>query len=752
MAPPKQTSQPLTVERFAEGNLYHLLQALVGMLIVARLLYPPESSVLGDTLWITQGWMLGVIIWGWDAFRRNDYRLRIGLMDAALWLVVLGHGLSTLWVLAGHGNQRAALNMFWEWVGLGLSFFLLRQVLRTKSHVRRLLTLMITAAVLLASLGIWQHYIEFPRLRANFERMRNELGEQSKIGTYSAQQKTARLQKELAEMGVPQNAVGRSLWENRLRSTEPFATFALANTLAGFLVAWLLAGAGFLAFQTRLSDFRASATWRDAGKLLCLLLIGFCLVLTKSRTAWVGFVAGLCAWFYYSKAKSFRLSRRWVFIGLGGILAAGLFFGIAALSGGFDRKVISEAPKSLAYRLQYWAGAWDVVKEHPWLGVGPGNFRQHYLHYKLPESSEEIADPHNWIFDLWTSGGLLALLGFFVLLGLGVRRLRRDRLDSDAGEKAALQTASLSAWEIGAGLAFPLVMLVRWFAGESVELRPVWLLVGGAAAWWILRKNTGSKIRLAGLFAGGLALLVHLLGAGGIEMPAITQTLLILLLLLDWQPWEREAVSPSRIRHAPKRTLLVSGFGVVLFGLCLVSATVPVWYRNVSVLIGNAALTVDHQPVAAARSFEAAAAADPYSPEPAESLSELSFQIWLGSRRERDFERAVQFGKSAIELDPAAPSGYRRLGMIYFQRAMLQNSARDANRAVEFLSKAVERYPNYAPLRAESAMAFELAGDAASARKEAKTALQLDQINHAAGHRDKYLPSDVVRNLESLAK
>ena len=751
MAPPKQTPELLTVERFAEGNLYHLLQALVGMLIVARLLYPPESSVLGETLWITQGWMLGVIIWGWDAFRRNDYRLRIGLLDAALWLVVLGHGLSTLWVLAGNGNQRAALNMFWEWAGLGLSFFLLRQVLRTKSDGRRLLTLMIAVAVLLAGLGIWQHYVEFPRLRANFERMRNELGEQSKVGTYSAQQKAARLQRELAEMGVPQNAVSRSLWENRLRSTEPFATFALANTLAGFLVAWLFAAAGFLTFQTRLANFRASATWRDAGKLLCLLLIGFCLVLTKSRTAWVGFVAGLCAWFCYSKAKGFRLSRRWVLIGAGGVLAAGLFFGIAALSGGFDRNVISEAPKSLAYRLQYWTGAWEVVQEHPWRGVGPGNFRQHYLHYKLPESSEEIADPHNWVFDLWTSGGILALVGFFVLLGLGVRHLRRDGSDSDAGEKYPAQTASLSAWEIGAVLAFPLVMLVRWFAGESVELRPVWLLLGGAVAWWVLRKNAGSKIPPAGLFAGGLALLVHLLGAGGIEMPAIAQSLLILLVFLDWQPWERGAESPSRTRHAPKTALLISGLGLAAFGLCLVSATIPVWYRNVYVLVGNAAFTVDHRPLAA-RSFEAAATADPYSPEPAESLSELYFQIWLGSRRERDFERAVQFGESAITLDPAAAGGYRRLGMIYFQRGMLQNSAADANRAVAYLSKAVERYPNYAPLRAESAMTFELAGDAESARKEAKTALQLDQINRAAGHRDKYLPSDLVRKLNSLAK
>ena len=747
--PQKQSPDPALVERFAEGNFYRLLQALVGMLMVARLLYPPEASMLGDTLWITQFWILAALVWGWDAYRRNDYRVKFGFMDGALWLVVLGHGISTLWVLGGNGNQRSALNLMWEWVGLGLSFFLLRQVLRTRSDGRRLLTVMVSAAALLAGYGIWQHYVELPQSAENYERITKELQEQSAKGTFSARQEAARLERELADMGVPQSPISRSLWENRLRSTEPFATFALANTLAGFLVAWLFVGAGFLTFQTRFSNFRSSLTWRDAGKLVCLLLIGFCLILTKSRTAWVGFLAGLAAWFFFAKAAGSRVHRRWVWIGLGVIFAAGVFFWVATLSGGFDREVISEAPKSLAYRLQYWAGSWEVVKAHPWLGTGPGNFRQHYLHYKLPESSEEIADPHNWMFDLWTSGGMLALAGFFVLLGLAVRCLRRDRTVLESDEPSPSQAAIFSAWEIGAALAFPLVMLVRWFAGEVVEPRLVWLLLAGGVVWLLLRKNALAKVPLGALFAGGVALLVHLLGAGGIEMPAITQTVLVLLVFLEWEP---KTKIPPAIQQAPKRVLAMSGLGLIGFFLCLVSATVPVWYRNLYLLIGNAALVSDHKPLAAVRSFEQAKDADPYSPEPAESLSELHFQMWLGSRRERDFERAVQFGELAIQRDPAGDGGYRRLGEMYSQRAAIRKSAEDAKRAVLYLSQAVKRYPNYAPLRAERAMAYQLAGDAESARREAKTALELDRINHAAGHRDKFLPDDVVRKLKDLER
>ena len=720
--------------------MFGLLEGVVAMLLVARLLEPPEGAVLGQTLWVTQLWFAGVILWGWDAFRRSDYRLRVGWIDAALWLVVAGHAISTAKVFFGGGDQRAALNLLWEWAGLGASFFLLRQVQRSREQAERLIRIMLALAVVLAGYGIWQHYVELPGVAEDYARIVRELQE-----TNSPVQ-AGRLQRELADMGVPPNPASRSLWENRLKSTEPFATFALANTLAGFLAAWLFVAIEAIWVQTQ---GRVRSPWRLGGKVACLVLLGYCLVLTKSRTAWVGFAIGFLSWAAVRGAGAGRFSPGWLLAGAAGCLVIVAFFAVAGLSGGFDSQVISEAPKSLAYRLQYWAGSWEVVKDHPWLGTGPGNFRAHYLRHKLPESSEEIADPHNWVLDLWANGGLLALLGFLAILALAGRAGWRGLRKTSEGPTAPPATG-LSAWEIGGGLAFLLVIAVGWFSGEAFEARSIWLLAGWGLAFGVL-KQSENGLPTAGILAGGIAILVHLLGAGGIEMPAIVQTLLVFAVLLTAAAWEPAQETPIPIAAAPKGVLAASGLAAAAFGLCLATATGPVWQRTLYVAIGDTVFGRDFNPTAAAEWYQKADEADPYSPEPVQRLGELHFQRWRRNGSERDFDEAVRYGRLAIERDPASNLGYRQLGRWYLERAESRASAADAKTAGEFLSQAVERYPHSAPLRADLAQALDQSGQAEPAAAQARQALELNQINRDAGHIEKFLPEELQKTLKRIA-
>src|SRR5205085_12047554 len=73
----------------------------------------------------------------------------------------------------------------------------------------------------------------------------------------------------------------------------------------------------------------------------------------------------------------------------------------------------------------YWIATWAMIRDHPWLGVGPGNFGRLYPRYMLPTAFETIQDPHNFVLEMWATSGvasavaLLMTLGIFFLLAVG---------------------------------------------------------------------------------------------------------------------------------------------------------------------------------------------------------------------------------------------------------------------------------------------------------------------------------------------
>ncbi len=90
---------------------------------------------------------------------------------------------------------------------------------------------MIALAVVLSAHGYWQYFVSMPADRAAYARDPEALLRQS-------------------DMQYTPGSVERKQFENRLQSNEPMATFALANSLAGYLLAWLLMAVGI-----------ATATW-----------------------------------------------------------------------------------------------------------------------------------------------------------------------------------------------------------------------------------------------------------------------------------------------------------------------------------------------------------------------------------------------------------------------------------------------------------------------------------------------------------
>ncbi|MCA9016422.1 MAG: O-antigen ligase family protein, partial [Planctomycetaceae bacterium] len=539
--------------------LLNVLQLfLIAALITARYLLPAESAPQGETLHITLGWLIVALLFCIMLLVDRTRRFRIDRYDVGVWLLVAGQVISTLvMIFTAEGQQRAALNMMWEWVGLGLTFSLTRRLIATIPLRATFLQGFLTTIVLLSIYGIWQHHWMYKQLAQEYLSVRQQ------YDAAPSPAERAQFEQKLLSMGVPPDSLtgsGQQLFERRLlSSSEPLGMFALANTFAGLLaVGFLIAFAQTI--QVLFSQTAKTVSKADRLKSWILVLpiipIGYCLILSKSRSAWLGLIGGLVSLALLkliqkrqttSEQKQLwkKQTLKW---GITGAVIVLGFFLLAAFSGGFDRAVLTEAPKSLQYRLEYWTATWDVIQENPLWGTGPGNFRDHYLKFKLPGSSEEISDPHNLFLDVWANAGIIAFAGLLVILALACDRwiVRPVPVteDSELNTSSASHEVSQAriALLLGFVLSFPLLWGTQLFLFSIDEIR-LWLCCLGwlviyyvLLAGWQAFKNTDrmspvSSLMPLALAAGFAALCIHLLAAGGIAMPAVTQTWLLLLAL-----------------------------------------------------------------------------------------------------------------------------------------------------------------------------------------------------------------------------
>jgi hypothetical protein len=772
------------------------LEAIVAALVMIRLLVPPEGSVLGRTLWITPAWFVAALLAVWLRSREGLARRKLDWLDAGVFVLTAGHVLSALRLIAMQdGDRRVALNMLWEWLALAVSFLLLRGVLADASRRAAWQRMMVALAIAFAGLGVWQHYVMYRAEARRYDALRSEFDELRAKAAATPEESRARerrlseLRQEFSRQQIPMEGPARRQFEDRLRgSTEPIGLFALANTFAGWIATWGLVGCGLVAANRASTDGSAPSGQRRWIVMSGLALVAFCLVLTKSRTAWVGTMAGAAVWGGLSWWTTRRLrpldtatptetgnhaalngalgsSRQMrpvtiaAFVGAGIVAVAGL----ALLTGGLDREVLAQAPRSLRFRLQYWSGTSEVVQERWLWGTGPGNFRPHYLKYKLPEASEEIADPHNLVLDVWTSGGLIGLLGLAWTIAAAVQVARatpRTNAIVDGSPPAASKSESSSTAGRGAAVAFGLMIAsIALFGGESDEIiRMVCVAAAWGAAWRVLSGLPAPATR-ACVTGSATALSIHLLGAGGIEMPAITQTLLLLVVLVTSRVAEETRVAEAATleRFGPVRTIAEATGCVVLCAACLLSATLPVMSCESLLSVGDAEIARGDGVSRPELLYQQASVSDPLNPAPVERLADFYFlrsqQRPIGSR-ETDFSNAIELGKVTLKLDPHDSNGYRRLGSMWMAQSERTRNAAEAasaaKEAAEWYRQAIERNPNFSALRAECAEAYAAARQPEEAAREAKRALDLDDINRRERHADRIFDEAKVKRLESL--
>lgn len=700
--------------------------ALAGLL-GARFFTVAESADQGDTLWLAVLTFAVVAIQHWLRWRGGQGLRRLDRVDAAAIALVVPHLVSALAVVLDAGQKRAAINLAWEWLSSLVLWFEFRSVLASGRGATLLRTVLVLG-VALAGYGIWQNQVWYRHNAA----LVNEHEELNNRANSLSNVERRRMDEIARQLGPDfQSATGgtRKMLLDRFRcSTEPIGCFGLANTFSGVLVVSL-----WLSLATGLRVRAAPSRTMQWAAIAVFAVVGLSLLMTKSRTAVVGLL--VAGGLYGFVGRTGKWYRQGTIAALTVMVSGAALLGLALLTGLIDREVISESPKSLRYRLEYWSATSQVILEHPWLGVGPGNFRSHYLHHKLKGASEEILDPHNLLLDVWANGGVIAWAGLVALLIWGIRTgWRAVMFEINSGAQSLpVVRRSEGAWAAAAGPG--LIAAQQALFGGGVETRMLgFLIICPILGGW-LSSRTGT-LRAGAIWAAWLALSIHLCGAGGIAMPVIFQLWCLLLAVL--------VTTPVPVRDAETRWPLgvAAGLGALAVA-CLKTALLPNALCRAEISFARDTISTTGHRAMAEQHLLTAAKSDPLSPEPWGLLMSLR-----SSGGPQELEAAIEAGEAAFARNPENPLHYEVLGDLLAGQE--PGTAETRKQAISWYQAAVERYPNSARIRTSLAFVLDSAGQTKAAAEQARLAIELDDLNQVAMHADKVLPPEKRQRLEQI--
>ncbi len=430
-----------------------------------------------------------------------------------------------------------------------------------------------------------------------------------------------------------------------------------------------------------------------------------------------------------------------------GVLAA-ILIGVGIL----DREIITQAGRSLSYRREWWQASWPVITRSPIWGVGPGNFRNHYLEFKLPFSSEEIADPHQFLIELASTGGAVCLIGYLALLVISMLAAARPAERTPTTTKVGL---GIEGW-LGTLIGVVLVALIEVGLIPLVarpDEHPALLAVLFAAGMisllgWVGGSWTDRALRPA-IVAGVVGLHIHYLTAGGVTFPT--------LMIASWVLLSSAAGSAD---HLPRASLI----GPTVALVALTVGTFLFVFQQFAPRIERDLLS------ARARTIEARISKvwSPSDPEvrpelwarlvgefrtwtevlreaanrlPTDreswdrlAMAETSFMRLLARLRspeeEQAYRRALKAWEEVVRVDPRRSISYARRGMLLEEAGASGLDPEGLTRAEADFAKAASLYPNSAIRQWQWGSLLQGLGRSEEGLARYRRAIELDQTPH----------------------
>ncbi|MGQ9840487.1 MAG: O-antigen ligase family protein [Anaerolineae bacterium] len=243
------------------------------------------------------------------------------------------------------------------------------------------------------------------------------------------------------------------------RYMRAHGTFLQPNPYAGYLgyltpVAASLAVAAWL----RWARARRAILLAQAGLFSALAAaLSAGILLSWSRGAWFGLAASLIAVVALRHRRATGLTVAIILLAAASLSLAGTGWLPASLtarlSGVADylampdpgRTEITDDNFAALERMAHWQAGWQMFGDHPWLGVGIGNYAVAYPGYALPHWYEPLGHAHNIFINFLAETGILGGMAFLVLW-LGIGRLAWTRAMRTTGYAQAVVCGILGTW------------------------------------------------------------------------------------------------------------------------------------------------------------------------------------------------------------------------------------------------------------------------------------------------------------------
>jgi putative inorganic carbon (HCO3(-)) transporter len=174
---------------------------------------------------------------------------------------------------------------------------------------------------------------------------------------------------------------------------------------------------------------RAPYRWLQWLALGSFILISAAIGMSGSRGAWLAFALAFAA---VNLIRSRRGAVLFVaLIGLAALLAT--VSGARLLPRSVEQRLTSFLPfvtvrdvtaieitdenYASVERLAFWQAALAMWRDHPWLGVGFGNYQASYGRYALPKWPMALGHAHNYYLNVAAETGLVGLVAYLILWG-----------------------------------------------------------------------------------------------------------------------------------------------------------------------------------------------------------------------------------------------------------------------------------------------------------------------------------------------